>query len=171
MVAQLTHRLRHNQLYAVVNGRAYSVPVLPKPDAVYNWTTRQELRPGKYTLWDHCFELPGTSAPRTGITRGAVPTPALAVRIAEGVTPTAEIYDFPGEYAQRFDGIDKGGATSSPLPGHPGPILYVGRRDRGVCIHGLPSFNRPGCIVVTQNWAELFRAIEQVRQVSLVLDL
>src|SRR5438552_856659 len=28
-------------------------------DRVYGWRKIQELRSGKYTLWDHCFELPG----------------------------------------------------------------------------------------------------------------
>ena len=27
-------------------------------DRIYDWEKTQELRPGKYTLWDHCFELP-----------------------------------------------------------------------------------------------------------------
>jgi hypothetical protein len=172
VVAHLTHRLRHGLLSAVVNGKTYSVPVLPKQDVIHVWTRQQELRPGTHTLWDSCFELPHRPAARAGTTRGAVPTPAVALRIQEGVTPTQGVYDFPGEYAQRFDGIDKGGGTNSnPLPGHPGPILYVGRRDRGVCIHGLATFNRPGCIVVIQSWTELFRALEQVRQVSFVLDV
>src|SRR5207302_2794143 len=27
-------------------------------DRIYDWEKSQELRSGKYTLWDHCFELP-----------------------------------------------------------------------------------------------------------------
>ena len=26
---------------------------------VWHWEKIQDLRSGKYTLWDHCFELPG----------------------------------------------------------------------------------------------------------------
>ena len=70
----------------------------------------QEVRSGKYTLWDHTFELPHKhlEAERNGMDSVAVGTvthPLLAV----GGRDRLEIYDFPGEYAQRFDGIDRGG--------------------------------------------------------------
>ncbi|HQU43979.1 MAG TPA: type VI secretion system tip protein TssI/VgrG [Pirellulales bacterium] len=31
---------------------------LRKEDRIYEWEKSQVLRSGKYTLWDHCFELP-----------------------------------------------------------------------------------------------------------------
>ena len=40
-------------IYEVIEGG------LRKEDRVQTWEKRQEIRSGKYTLWDQCFELPG----------------------------------------------------------------------------------------------------------------
>ena len=78
--------------------------------AILDWEKTQELRSGKYTLWDHCFELPhkhleaGQDRSRTA-SRSARSTHKLKV----GGNDKLEIYDYPGGYAQRFDGVDPGG--------------------------------------------------------------
>src|SRR5258708_4872932 len=48
-----------------------------------------ELRPGKYTLRDHHFQLPGKSLEVTEPGR-------------DGAPAALEIYDYPGEYGLRF---------------------------------------------------------------------
>jgi type VI secretion system secreted protein VgrG len=67
---------------------------------VHAWERTQELEPGKVTLWDHCFELPHDHLEATATLPEHLRTPA---------TEAAEIYDYPGGYAGRFDGVDAGG--------------------------------------------------------------
>jgi hypothetical protein len=165
MGAQLTHRIRFGVLTAIVDGRLFNLPARHAAAAASSLAggSAQRSRPGRIVVWEHCYEIPSGRARRPGA--GAV----LAFRIQTGPgTTAAGIYDFPGEYAQRFDGVDKG---TSPLPGHPGPILYVGRAESGVCIHGAPDTARAGCIVITHGWPEFFRAIERTRQVSYVVEI
>jgi type VI secretion system secreted protein VgrG len=78
-------------------------------DRIYSWVKTQELRSGKYTLWDHCFELPHKhlEASKTIIDSVAVGTVDHKLSVANN--QKLELYDFPGEYAQRFDGISGGG--------------------------------------------------------------
>src|SRR5215831_9514904 len=56
---------------------------------VTQWEKELELRPGKYTLRDHHFQLPGKDL--------EVTEPAK-----DGSPASLEIYDYPGEYALRF---------------------------------------------------------------------
>jgi type VI secretion system secreted protein VgrG len=77
-------------------------------DRVIEWRKAQEVRSGKYTLWDHCFELPYKHLEADKTIADAVQ--AGKVNHKQKVrNDKLEIYDYPGEYAQRFDGVDKGG--------------------------------------------------------------
>jgi type VI secretion system secreted protein VgrG len=82
--------------------------VLP-PARVTRWEKRQELRAGKYTLWDHSFQLPGQ---HLGATR-TLPHQAAAGQVSHqlqlGGNRELEIFDYPGGYAHRFDGVARGG--------------------------------------------------------------
>ena len=78
-------------------------------DRVHDWQKTQELRPGKYVLWDHTFELPHKHLEAEKITLDAVTVGTVSHKLKVGENEKLEIYDFPGEYAQRFDGIDKSG--------------------------------------------------------------
>ncbi len=77
------------------------------------WQKRQELLTGQYTLWDHSFELPGKNLQAKGqITNNVAvgkPTHQLQAGRAEG----REVYDYPGAYAVRFDGVDPGGSDQA----------------------------------------------------------
>jgi type VI secretion system secreted protein VgrG len=77
---------------------------------VYDWEKVQELRAGKVTLWDHCFELPHK---HLEVTKATTPPEVQAGqtghKLKVGGNDRLELYDYPGEYAQRFDGVDKGG--------------------------------------------------------------
>jgi type VI secretion system secreted protein VgrG len=77
------------------------------------WEKTQELRSGKYTLWDHCFELPGKNLEARQPTLETVVAGTVTHRLKLGGNEQLEIYDYPGRYAQRFDGVDKGG-TDQP---------------------------------------------------------
>jgi len=73
--------------------------------AVVSWQIDQHLHTGKYTLWDHNFELPHRHL------EAEKPS-----RFIAGGNQKFEIYDYPGGYAKRFTGIDKsGGLQASEL--------------------------------------------------------
>jgi type VI secretion system secreted protein VgrG len=74
------------------------------------WEKTQELRAGKYTLWDHCFELPGKHLEATKLLSGNVQAGKASHPLSVVGNDKLEIYDYPGGYAQRFDGVDRGGA-------------------------------------------------------------
>src|ERR1700730_5307526 len=59
-----------------------------REDVVTHWAGEEEIRPGKYVLRDHNFHLPSKD---------------LEVSVGEG---NLEMYDYPGEYAQRFNAPD-----------------------------------------------------------------
>jgi type VI secretion system secreted protein VgrG len=76
---------------------------------VFSWEKSQELRSGKVTLWDHCFELPGKHLEATKTTVDSLQVGAVTHKIKTGGNEKFELYDFPGGYANRFDGVDRGG--------------------------------------------------------------
>jgi type VI secretion system secreted protein VgrG len=75
---------------------------------VLAWEKIQELRSGECTLWDHHFELPTNhlEAKEKTIASVAVGKVTHKLNVAN---QQLEIYDHPGLYAQRFDGIDPSG--------------------------------------------------------------
>ncbi len=78
-------------------------------DRILEWSKAQELRSGKYTLWDHCFELPHKHLDADKTIQESVTAGKVSHKLKVGGNDNFEIYDYPGAYAQRFDGIDKGG--------------------------------------------------------------
>src|SRR5437899_258619 len=71
----------------------------------------QDLRSGKYTLWDHCFELPHKHLDATKNIMPSVQVGEVTHKLQVGNNGQLEIRDYPGGYAQRFDGVDKGGGA------------------------------------------------------------
>lgn len=82
-------------------------------ERIYRWEKQQELRSGKYTLWDHCFELPNKHLEAEKIVPDAVSVGTVSHKLKVGGNDKLEIYDYPGAYAQRFDGVDAGGGDSA----------------------------------------------------------
>ena len=78
-------------------------------DRILSWEKIQELRSGKYTLWDHCFELPHKHLDEEVNILDSVRAGTVEHKLHVGDNTKLEIYDYPGGYAQRFDGVDKGG--------------------------------------------------------------
>jgi type VI secretion system secreted protein VgrG len=78
-------------------------------DRVLAWHKSQELRSGKYTLWDHCFELPYKHLEADRTIADSIQAGTVNHKLRVGQNDRLEIYDYPGEYAQRFDGITAGG--------------------------------------------------------------
>lgn len=80
------------------------------------WTKIQEIKSGKLTLWDKNFQLPDKNleAKKTSTTTVAAGTVTHQLKV--GGNENFELYDFPGGFAKRFDGIDKsGGEQASEL--------------------------------------------------------
>lgn len=75
---------------------------------VATWEKTQELRSGKYTLWDHTFELPHKHLENSQPIQASSKVGTVEHPIKIGNHERLEIYDYPGEYASRFDGVDKG---------------------------------------------------------------
>ena len=92
---------------------------------VSQWSKAQEMTVGKYTLWDHHFELTGQNLESkeqilTSVTAGKVDH-----KLTVGGNDKLEIYDYPGAFAQRFDGIDKSGG---PQPAELKKVFDDGKR-------------------------------------------
>jgi type VI secretion system secreted protein VgrG len=80
-----------------------------KEDRVSAWEKAQELRSSKVTLWDHCFELPHKHLEGPADILASVAAGKSSHKLKLGANAPLELYDFPGAYAQRFDGINKSG--------------------------------------------------------------
>lgn len=72
-------------------------------DRIWHWEKTQQLRSGKYALWDHCFELPGKNLEATKATLESVQLGRTTHKL-NVANSALELYDYPGGYAQRFDG-------------------------------------------------------------------
>jgi type VI secretion system secreted protein VgrG len=82
--------------------------------AVFAWEKTQELRAGKVTLRDHNFQLPDDPLEGTALIRESVRVGQVTHRLRVGGNDGLEMYDYPGGYAERFDGI---GPTGGEQPG------------------------------------------------------
>jgi len=65
---------------------------------VHTWQVTNQVRTGKYTLFDHNFQLPTNHLEAQQVSRFNI-----------GGNQQLEHYDYPGEFAKRFDGISSGG--------------------------------------------------------------
>jgi type VI secretion system secreted protein VgrG len=110
---------------------------------ILSWEKTQELRSGKYTLWDHCFEMPHQNLAAEVPTLEDLQVGTVEHKLKVGGNDKFEIYDYPGAYAQRFDGVSKGGGDQS---GQLSNIFEDNQRTtkirmeqetaRGILIHG-----------------------------------
>ncbi len=76
---------------------------------ILTWEKTQQLRSGEYTLRDHCFELPGNNLEAKERTGADLKVGKVTHKLDLASEHQLEIYDYPGGYAQRFDGVDSGG--------------------------------------------------------------
>ncbi len=78
---------------------------------ISHWEKSQELHSGKITLRDHTFELPHQNLEAQEQIPASVTVGQVEHRLRVGQPEAMELYDWPGEYAQRFDGLDRVGGT------------------------------------------------------------
>jgi hypothetical protein len=166
MSAHLTYRPRQGVVFGTVAGKAIRQAALQDPAGLSLETWRQAARSTatRVTDWSKTQEL------RSGRTAGS-PGPALT--IAENAA--LEIYDYPGEFAQRFDGVDPGSGAARHRQ-HARVVwvklaLKTGFPAGGICLHGPPPCGDRRCIVIVQDWDSLFLALKTARQVSVVVEL
>src|SRR5262249_10164856 len=69
----------------------------------------QTVSPGKYTLWDHSFELPRDHLAATVVPPNQLAVGQVAHRLLGVGNADLEVFDYPGGYARRFDGVAPGG--------------------------------------------------------------
>jgi type VI secretion system secreted protein VgrG len=99
------------------------------PGAVLEWEKTQELRSGTVTLRDHHFELPAATLE---VRQGIQPTALVGEvehRLLLPANQSLELYDYPGDYAERFDGVGPGGGDQ---PAELGKILPAGQRTAAI---------------------------------------
>jgi type VI secretion system secreted protein VgrG len=78
-------------------------------DRVFAWNKAQEIRPGKVTLWDHTFELPSQNLEAKVPLPESVSAGSVVHNLKVASNGSLEVYEYPGRYATRFDGVDPGG--------------------------------------------------------------
>ena len=81
---------------------------------VVGWEKTQTLTSAKVTLWDNCFELPNKNLEAKHDIQDTVSVGKASHKLKLAANAPLEIYDYPGEYAQRFDGVDRGGGDRPP---------------------------------------------------------
>jgi hypothetical protein len=160
MGPHLTYRPREGVVFGVLAGKPIRLATLRNQAGMDLEAWRGAARSGPVTTWEKVQEL------RPGSTAGA-----LGHRLTVATNTALEVYDCPGEYAQRFDGVSPGGAAGGlPNHRHRGSAVFV-KQIGGFYLHGPPSCGNPRCIVVLQDWDSLFRALKTTRQVSIVVEL
>ncbi len=82
-------------------------------ERITSWTKEQHWGSGKYTLWDHHFELPHKKLEAEQIIIDSVPAGKITHKLKLSGNEEMEVYENPGRYAQRFDGIDRSGGEKA----------------------------------------------------------
>jgi len=79
------------------------------------WTKRQRLGPAQVTLWDHSFELPGQNLQADEMIQAEVQVGSVEHKL-QPADASPEVYEYPGAYAKRFDGVAPGGGDRASDP-------------------------------------------------------
>ena len=94
-------------------------------DIITGWTKVQEQSSGKFLLWDHTFELPHRKSESAKSLTETVALGGVTHKLGVGDHAKLEVYDWPGAYAQRFDGVDTNGGDQ---PAEIGKVGDDGKR-------------------------------------------
>jgi type VI secretion system secreted protein VgrG len=82
-------------------------------ERITSWTKEQHWGSGKYTLWDHHFQLPHKKLDAEQIIMDSVQAGKVTHKLKLSGNEELEVYENPGQYAQRFDGIDRAGGEKA----------------------------------------------------------
>lgn len=78
-------------------------------DHVLQWRKTQAIRAAKYTLWDHQFQQPTQNLEASQNILDSVQAGTVTHQLKGQANAPLELYDFPGGYAERYDGISPSG--------------------------------------------------------------
>ena len=96
-----------NPRYKVVEGGA------PQGDHIFEWRKTQALCASKYVLWDHSFQQPTQNLEAKASILESVKAGSISHQLNGQANASLEIYDFPGGYAVRYDGVSPSGGDQS----------------------------------------------------------
>jgi type VI secretion system secreted protein VgrG len=82
---------------------------LRKGDHIFQWRKTQAVRASKYALWDHHFQQPTQNLEAQQNILASVQVGTVTHHLDNQANGQLEIYEFPGGYAERFDGISPNG--------------------------------------------------------------
>ena len=173
MISHLTYRPREGIVFGTVAGRPIRLATLRNQAGM------------DIAAWRQAAQSAGAAAPRVmdwpkmqELRSGSVPAGAVQHRLTVAENAALEVYDYPGTDAQRFDGVNPGGAAgaSANHPHHRRVVwvkfaLKTRFPGAGFCLHGPPPCSSPGCIVIVQDWDSLFQALKTAGKVSIVVEL
>jgi type VI secretion system secreted protein VgrG len=84
-----------------------------KEACIKRWFKSQELRPGKIVLWDHHFGVAHKNQESIVSIEPTVAVGKVTHKLDAGGASSLELYDFPGTFAHRFDGIKNDGGEDA----------------------------------------------------------
>jgi type VI secretion system secreted protein VgrG len=96
-----------NPKYKVVEGGT------PQGDHIFEWRKTQALCASKYVLWDHSFQQPTQNLEAQASILESVRAGSISHQLNGQANASLEIYDFPGGYAVRYDGVSPSGSDQS----------------------------------------------------------
>lgn len=76
---------------------------------IRSWKTRQQIAPAKHTLWDHSFQLTGQDLQAVSKIQKSVALGTKTLSLQLPSNSSMQVFDYPGAYAQRFDGVGYNG--------------------------------------------------------------
>ncbi len=82
-------------------------------DRVFGWSKGQEIRSGKFTVWDDTFEMPDKHLDAEKSIMDTVSVGTVTHKLKVANNDSLELYDYPGGYASRFDGVNKSGGEQA----------------------------------------------------------
>lgn len=82
-------------------------------ERIHSWRFRQQIGSTAYRVWDHSFEMPDSNLEATAAASSSVVAGAGQYRLDIGSSQNLEIFDYPGAFAQRFDGVSSEGGDDS----------------------------------------------------------
>lgn len=97
-----SHALLDQRELKINNG---GTPHQMEDEVVFHLAKRQRMVTSKVTLWDHHFQLPMRTLEAQAQIPDEITVGSKKHKLRVGATTKSERFDFPGEYAQRFDGI------------------------------------------------------------------
>ncbi len=124
-------------------------------ERIYVWEKRQQIRSGTVTLWDHTFQLPHKHLDAQQPIVASVPAGTITHKHRVGGNEKLEIYDSPGGYAQRFDGIDAGGGE------RPQDIQKVFEDNKRTAAIRMDAETVPGLVIQGETSARQMRSGHQ----------